>query len=112
MDLVVDILSELDGIAINNLSEMRFNSGVFDLVFPEENIYDVVPGPTKSVTDGFWVMLKPLQRGKQVVRFSGGALIPERPAEKIANRYLDYNNHLFPAFQMDRGTKNVMPVMK
>ena len=95
MDLVVDIHLELDGISINNLSEMRFNSGVFDLVFPEENIYDVVPGPTKSVTDGFWVMLKPLQRGKHVVRFSGSALIPEGPAEEIANRYLEYNNHLF-----------------
>ncbi len=95
MDLVVDIRLEIDGEFVYNLRELRFSSGIFDLSFPEQNIYDVMPGRTKSVTDGFWIMLRPLSKGSHVVRFSGRALIPDGPAAEIANRYIDYKDHLF-----------------
>jgi hypothetical protein len=36
--------------------------------FPEENIWDVEPGRSKSVTKGFFYILKPLSEGRHVIR--------------------------------------------
>lgn len=36
--------------------------------FPKENLWDVAPGPSKSVTKGFFFMLRPLPEGRYVIR--------------------------------------------
>jgi hypothetical protein len=36
--------------------------------FPKENLWDVEPGPSRSVTKGFFYMLRPLSEGTHIVR--------------------------------------------
>ena len=70
MDLVVHMEAALDG---QRIESQRVLSQVFDLVFPTNNVYDVQPGKTRSVCDGYWIFLKPLSSGKHRVRFMGEA---------------------------------------
>ena len=37
---------------------------------PENNVYDLQAGPTRSVTDGYWLLLKPLSAGKHQIDFN------------------------------------------
>jgi hypothetical protein len=43
----------VDGVKLRDLRKYRVHSGIFDLVFPENKVYDVEPGLTRSVTDGY-----------------------------------------------------------
>jgi hypothetical protein len=38
---------------------------------PEDNVWDAEPGPTKSVTKGFWYILRPLSEGTHTIRSTG-----------------------------------------
>ena len=76
-DRVISMEATFDGIVIDHLENYRAQSSVFDLVFPEDNVYDVRPGKTRSVCDGFWLFLKPLESGKHHVRFRGETSIVE-----------------------------------
>ena len=59
---------------------------MFDLFFPKNNIYDVNPGITSSVCDGFWLFLKPLRLGKHVIRFSGQTAVTEPFTREFMNK--------------------------
>jgi len=60
----------IDGIHLRNLSKYRIQSYfILDLV--RGNIWDVQPGPTWAASDGFWVFLKPLNKGKHTISFHG-----------------------------------------
>ena len=50
----------IDGRNIGNLNSYRFQSPLFSLTFPENNIAGVAPQTAKAVSDGFWVLLEPL----------------------------------------------------
>ena len=39
--------------------------------FPSDNLWNVRPGPTKAVSDGYWVFLKPLNEGDHIIEFHG-----------------------------------------
>ena len=51
----------------------RIQSPTFLVEFIEDNIFEVDPGwvDKKSVADGFWVMLPPLEKGEHVIHFRG-----------------------------------------
>jgi len=66
----------VDGVKLNNLEKYRVESQLFDLTFPENNVFSVKAGTTKGVSDGFWVFLKPLPVGKHEVDFSGSIIDP------------------------------------
>jgi hypothetical protein len=53
------------------IQRYRVKSNVFDLVFPVDNVYDVEAGPTRSVCDGFWIFIRPLEIGKYFISFKG-----------------------------------------
>jgi hypothetical protein len=40
-------------------------------MFPEENVWDARPGPSRSVTKGLFYMFRPLQRGTHTLRARG-----------------------------------------
>ena len=61
----------IDGYKVQNLSQYRVHSGLFDVVLPERNIYGAPSGPTQAVSDGWWIISKPLTSGQHKVHFSG-----------------------------------------
>lgn len=76
MDRVTNMQLIVDGVKFDNLKKYRAHSRVFDLVFPPNNVYDVSAGPTKSVTDGYWIFLRPLRTGKHEIYFSAEVSFP------------------------------------
>jgi hypothetical protein len=43
-----------------NLLNFRVQSPVFSMLLPTDNIFDVEPGPTSIIVDGFWIFFQPL----------------------------------------------------
>jgi hypothetical protein len=64
----------IDGLHLPNLKKYRIESGSFDVTLPQDNIWGVKPGLTRAAADGFWLFLKPLQRGKHQIQFGGSCL--------------------------------------
>ena len=61
----------VDGIKLLNLQNYRIQYGPFDLDLPADNIWNVRMGPTRAVSDGFWLFLKPLSEGDHTIEFHG-----------------------------------------
>ena len=61
----------VDGINLLNLQNYRIQYGPFDLDLPADNIWNVRMGPTRAVSDGFWLFLKPLSEGDHTIEFHG-----------------------------------------
>ena len=57
----------INGVNIGNLDSYRFQSPVFNLTFPENNIAGIAPQTAKAVSDGFWVILEPLPPGRHEI---------------------------------------------
>lgn len=74
---VVSMEVTLDGENIENLENYRVQSLVFNLNYPKNNVYDVKPGITRSVCEGYWVFLKPLALGKHILHFKGENLLTQ-----------------------------------
>jgi hypothetical protein len=65
---------EIDGLR-PNINEFRIRSRPFDLYFHENNIFGVRAGVTKSVSDGYWIIMDSLTRGIHQLRFGGEAYV-------------------------------------
>ncbi len=61
----------IDGIRLQDLHQYRIQVGPFDLTISPNNIWNIVPGLTKAVSDGFWVFLESLSDGDHTIRFRG-----------------------------------------
>ena len=68
-DTVIAKEITLDGINIGNLDSYRFQSPLFNLTYPENNIAGVAPQTGKAVSDGFWILLEPLSPGSHEIHF-------------------------------------------
>jgi hypothetical protein len=66
-DQVKTIIVTVDGINLENLNKYRIQSPLFTVDLPKSNIFGVEPGPTKAVSDGNWVFLKPLSSGNHTI---------------------------------------------
>jgi hypothetical protein len=64
----------IDGMTLQNLKNYRVLSPPFDVTLPEKNFYGVRSGPTRAVSDGYWVFLKPLSLGKHEIYTAGSCL--------------------------------------
>lgn len=73
MELVVD------GAQIK-VDDFRVQSPLFNFTFPPINVFGGSPGPTQGVSDGWFVMLKPLSPGKHTIEFSGEVTKPATEA--------------------------------
>jgi hypothetical protein len=74
-DNVISLDASIDGIKIDNLKQKyRVQSQLFDVMFPNNNVFGVSAGPSKAVSDGYWVILQPLSPGRHEIHFSGSAV--------------------------------------
>ena len=70
-----DLSLTIDGVAIADLQRFRVQSPVFQFTAAEGNVFGVPAGTTRSVADGFWVLIRPLSPGTHTISF-GGAYPP------------------------------------
>jgi hypothetical protein len=70
-DKVTSIELTLDGMNFQDLKKNRIQSPLFNVTLPNNNIFQGEPGPTKAVSDGFWVFLKPLSPGRHELKATG-----------------------------------------
>ncbi len=61
----------IDGKKLHRLQRFRVQSPVFHLTVPVDNFLGWDPASGLAVTDGYYVMLKPLSPGSHVVHFEG-----------------------------------------
>lgn len=72
------LTATVDGHDVAGLDKFRFRSAPFKFEIPNNNILNPGPGGTGlSVTDGYWLMLKPLAPGHHTLHFHGE--IPSLP---------------------------------
>jgi hypothetical protein len=74
---LINIEASIDDQKIVHLENYRARSEVFDLTFPKDNVYNVRPGLTRSVCDGYWLFIKPLPAGTHSIFFRGETLLNE-----------------------------------
>lgn len=86
-DMVIGKEITVDGINVGNLDNYRFQSPLFNLTYPENNIAGVTPQTVKAVSDGFWVLLEPLSPGTHEIHFKGA--LGDPTVTSIANFALD-----------------------
>lgn len=67
--------ASLDGIELKNMEQYRVRSQIFDVFFPEDNVYNVKSGQTRAASDGFWLFLKPLSPGLHQIHTNGSCLL-------------------------------------
>jgi hypothetical protein len=58
---------KVDGREVEDLADYRTQTPLYSLVFPQDNIFGATPGPALAVSDGIWVMLRPLSVGSHRV---------------------------------------------
>jgi hypothetical protein len=86
-DLVIQKEITLDGVNVGNLDSYRFQSPLFNLTFPENNIAGVTPQTARAVSDGFWIFLESLSPGSHEIHFKG--ILGDPTATGTANFALD-----------------------
>src|SRR5918992_1303541 len=61
----------INGTMIEDLDRFRIQSPLFNVIFPENNVFGISAGPTQAVSDGIWIILKPLPPGEHKIGFKG-----------------------------------------
>lgn len=61
----------IDGLKLHDLYKYRVRVGPFDLLLPENNVWNIQAGATRAVSDGFWLFLEPLNEGAHSISFHG-----------------------------------------
>jgi hypothetical protein len=74
LDKVTNLDASVDGVKIPDLKKYRAQSPLFDVVLPSNNVFGAPPGPTKSVADGFWIIIAPFSTGNHNIHFAGSAV--------------------------------------
>ena len=64
----------LDGhpLALTNDESYKVQSDLFNLTLPADNLWGEHAGPDQAITQGWWVMLKPLPPGQHTVHYTMG----------------------------------------
>ena len=71
---VTEMNLTIDGLQLSDLKKYRIHTRAFDIIIPEDNIWDVKPGKTRAAADGYWIFLKPLPKGMHTLQFNGSCL--------------------------------------
>jgi hypothetical protein len=64
----------VDGTEFDKLDNYRVRSDFFTFTFPDNNIYNALPGRTTGISDGYWLFLRPLLAGSHTLYTSGSCL--------------------------------------
>jgi hypothetical protein len=70
-----DLSLTIDGVAVADLQRFRVHSPVFQFTAAPGNVFGIPAGTTRSVADGYWVLIRPLSPGTHIISF-GGAFLP------------------------------------
>lgn len=70
IDLVTNVSLTIDGRPIS-VSQFRVSSGLVDLSLSDNNIFGLPAGHGSLVSDGYYVILEPLNVGKHTIHFTG-----------------------------------------
>lgn len=74
MDIISGLKAEVDNFTLSDLQNYRVRSPVFDVSLPESNLFNGTPGPTRGVSDGYWLFLGPLPRGNHKIHTFGSCM--------------------------------------
>ena len=86
IDRVTKKIITIDGKEIKDLQNYCIQSPLFEITFPENNIYGVQPGPSQAVSDGYWILLQPFKELKEhVIEFGGEAWCQKDKLEFTTN---------------------------
>jgi hypothetical protein len=66
----------IDGVSLSNVSKYRVASPFFNYTLPENNNLGLDPQVTQVVSDGYWIILKPLAKGNHTIQSTGAAIDP------------------------------------
>lgn len=85
--------TELENTKPYKSSPYSLRTEFFNFTYPENNVFDNSPGTFRSISDGMFIILKPLSVGDHIIKVKVVQIIPGREAE---NLYLDltYNMHV------------------
>jgi hypothetical protein len=62
MDVVQELEIKINGLKLNKeLKKHRISTPFFNIVLPEDNIFDLPAGQRISVSDGYWIFFQPLR---------------------------------------------------
>lgn len=62
MDVIGDMKISINGITLKeNLRNFRALSPFFEVELPQDNIIGISPGRRRAISDGYWILFKPLQ---------------------------------------------------
>lgn len=106
-DKVKYLRTTVDGKDLHDLYDYRVLSEFFDLVFPKNSVYDVEPGRTKAICDGYWIFLKPFKPGIHEIHFTGIASLDQDDivTQQIKNDsvYAQFRNYIekYSSFKVD-----------
>jgi hypothetical protein len=64
----------IDGILIHRLQRYRVCTPVFSVELPAENILGVIAGNIRVISDGYYLLLKPMESGTHLIQFGGSCL--------------------------------------
>jgi hypothetical protein len=71
IDDIVNKEAVVDGMKLQDIEKYRVQSPVFDLTYPENNVFELSSGSTRAISDGYWVFLKPLSPGMHDIHAVG-----------------------------------------
>jgi hypothetical protein len=71
MDDIIKKEATIDGKILHNVDRYRIQSPLFDLTYPEDNVFEALAGPTCGISEGYWIFLKPLSPGKHTIVAAG-----------------------------------------
>lgn len=69
------VFLSVDGTELKELLQYRVHSRTFDATFSD--IFGTAGGPTRVVSDGYWIILEPLQTGTHTLHFKAILTNPE-----------------------------------
>jgi hypothetical protein len=76
------------------IKQFRVETPPFTVNFPQLNVFSGTPGPTTSVSDGYWVMFEPPSPGNYDIRFGGCGGDCPATAKSTGNFHIGVTYHL------------------
>jgi len=80
----------VDGEEVDNLQNYRAQSAVFNITLPHDDIFDEEATVGSSVSDGYYVMLEPLQPGTHTIHFEGACAVGSICDEGLLSQNVTY----------------------
>jgi hypothetical protein len=69
MDVVNNLEVSINKIRLTGLEQYRVKSSFFEVILPDNNIFDLPPGRRRSVADGYWLFFSPSERSIELLTF-------------------------------------------